>query len=68
MSMMTPYWANQSCDPFTDRALPCILGTYTQYAVNVSTVAQIKKTIAYAKKKNIRLVIRNTGHWYVTTH
>ncbi|KAF8429694.1 FAD binding domain-containing protein [Tirmania nivea] len=64
-SMMTPYWANQSCDPFTDRARPCILGTYTQYAVNISTVAQIKKTIAYAKKKNIRLVIRNTGHCFM---
>lgn len=66
-SMMTPYWANQSCDPFTDRKLPCILGTYTQYAVNVSSIDEIKETIAYAKKKNIRLVIRNTGHEYVKT-
>lgn len=64
-SMMTPYWANQSCDPFTDRKLPCILGTYTQYAVNVSSVDQIQKTIAYAQKKNIRLVIRNTGHCFM---
>jgi hypothetical protein len=32
------------------------------YAVNVSSPAEIAKTMQYAVDKNLRLVIRNTGH------
>lgn len=59
---MAPFFANQSCDPFTSRWTPCNLGTYVDYAINVTDVSDISKGIAFATKHNIRLVIRNTGH------
>jgi hypothetical protein len=61
-SMMTPYFANLSCDPFTKPDDQCVLGTYVQYAVNVSRPFHIHKTLDFVKKHNIRFVVRNTGH------
>ncbi|KAF7541241.1 hypothetical protein G7054_g685 [Neopestalotiopsis clavispora] len=61
-SVMEPYFANQSCDPFTAQSKPCVLGNYVSYAVNVSSTADVVATVKFAKKNNIRLVIRNTGH------
>ena len=37
------------------------------YSVNASTPSDFSQTIAFARAKNIRLVIRNTGHEYVAT-
>jgi len=59
---MTPFFANRSCDPFTDRTSQCVVGTYIQYAVNVASADDVIKTIAFAKRRNLRFVIRNTGH------
>ncbi|KAI4594301.1 hypothetical protein KJ359_008576 [Pestalotiopsis sp. 9143b] len=61
---MASLWANQSCDPFRGRDAQCVIGTYVQYAVNASDVDQISKTVEFAKEKNIRFVIKNTGHDY----
>jgi FAD/FMN-containing dehydrogenase len=58
-------WANQSCDPFTANNDPCVIGTYVQYAVNTTSSSDVIKTIAFAKNRNIRLVVRNTGHDYL---
>lgn len=54
--------ANESCDPFTAPSSPCLLGNMVPYAVNVSSIAEITTTMQYAVDKNLRLVIRNTGH------
>lgn len=62
---MAPFFANQSCDPFTSKENPCRYGNYARYAVNVSNADDIAATLAFAKKKDIRLVIRNTGHDYL---
>lgn len=59
---MSIMWANQSCDPFTPREAQCVIGTYVQYAVNASDADQVAKTVMFASEKNIRLVIKNTGH------
>ncbi|KAI0514660.1 FAD binding domain protein [Xylaria bambusicola] len=64
-SVMASIFANMSCDPFTARDAPCKIGTYVPYAVNASGAADYKKTIAFAKEHNIRLVVRNTGHDYM---
>ena len=61
-SVMAPFFANQSCDPFQPRERPCELGNYVRYAVDASGPADVQKAIAFASSKNIRLVIRNTGH------
>ncbi|MCJ1430458.1 hypothetical protein MMC29_008376 [Sticta canariensis] len=62
---MAPFFANQSCDPFAPESIPCTLGNYVDYAINVTEVSDISKGIAFASKYNIRLVIRNTGHDYL---
>ncbi|KFH44377.1 6-hydroxy-D-nicotine oxidase-like protein [Hapsidospora chrysogenum ATCC 11550] len=63
-SVLVPYFANQSCDPFLPRDAPCVVGTYVQYAVGVSGVSDIQSTLSFARENNIRLVVRNTGHDY----
>ncbi|KAI0155193.1 FAD binding domain-containing protein [Xylariaceae sp. FL1272] len=40
----------------------CTLGSYPNYSVNVSTVAQVQLAINLARNLNVRLVIKNTGH------
>ncbi|KAK4099847.1 FAD-binding domain-containing protein [Parathielavia hyrcaniae] len=63
-SVMQPFFANQSCDPFTEQSKPCQLDNYVSYAVNVSSAADIQAAVRFATKNNIRLVVRNTGHDY----
>ncbi|KAG6367111.1 hypothetical protein INS49_001293 [Diaporthe citri] len=64
-SVMAPFFANQSCDPWTPRERPCELGTYVRYAVNATGSEHIAAAVNFARKKNARLVIRNTGHDYL---
>lgn len=62
-SMMERYWGNQSCNPFATRDQTCAnLGNFVSYAVNVSDTSHIVTAINFAKKENVRLVVRNTGH------
>ncbi|KAK7998793.1 FAD/FMN-containing isoamyl alcohol oxidase-like protein MreA [Apiospora marii] len=43
----------------------CSLGGYPVYAVNVSTVGHIQAALTFARRKNLRFVIKNTGHCYL---
>ncbi|KAK1995543.1 FAD binding domain-containing protein [Colletotrichum falcatum] len=61
-SVMQSYFANQSCDPFTDRAIPCTLGNYVSYAVDVQSAEHVSSALKFAKDNNLRVVVRNTGH------
>ena len=63
-SIMAPFFANQSCDPFTATSWPCHLGNYVRYAVAAESADDIMATVKFAKQHNIRFVIRNTGHDY----
>ncbi|KAJ5222031.1 CAZyme family AA7 [Penicillium citrinum] len=63
-SVMAPFFANGTCDPYNPVSKPCTLGNYVAYTVNVSEPAHISKAIRFATKHNIRLVVRNTGHDY----
>lgn len=63
--MMAPWFANQSCDPFTDRSKPCTLGNYASYAVNATTPEHVRAAVLFAQLRNIRFVVRNTGHDYL---
>jgi len=42
----------------------CTQGGYAEYAVKVSSVAQIQLAVNLARSLNLRLVVRNTGHDY----
>ncbi|RYP90243.1 hypothetical protein DL770_003612 [Monosporascus sp. CRB-9-2] len=64
-SPMAAFFANLSCDPFTPCQAQCVVGAYVPYAVNASSASDYRETIAFAKKHNIRLVIRNTGQDYM---
>ncbi|XXG95857.1 hypothetical protein Hte_002128 [Hypoxylon texense] len=63
-SPMAPWFANASCDPWTAPDAQCVVGAYVQYAVRAAGVADYQATLAFAAARNIRLVIRNTGHDY----
>ncbi|KAH9897401.1 hypothetical protein F4778DRAFT_232684 [Xylariomycetidae sp. FL2044] len=65
-SPMAPFYANASCDPFTPRQAQCIIGAYVRYAVRATSARDYQLTLAFAKRNNIRLVIRNTGHDYMS--
>ncbi|EME82358.1 uncharacterized protein MYCFIDRAFT_175896 [Pseudocercospora fijiensis CIRAD86] len=47
-SIMAPFFANRSCDLFTPKNANCIIGTYVDYAVNVSCAKDVQKTLAFA--------------------
>lgn len=63
-SVMAPFFANQSCDPFQPQDSGCLLGNYVRYAVDARSAADVQATINFARKFDIRLVVRNTGHDY----
>ena len=63
-SIMAPFFANQSCDPFLPESARCVIGTYIQYAVNAAEASDFQKTIEFVQRHNIRLTVRNTGHDY----
>lgn len=62
---MQTYFTSFSCHPWTDRASACKLGNYAAYAVKVRDSSDVVKAVKFAKDKNLRLVIKNTGHEYV---
>lgn len=63
-SIMAPFFTNNSCNLFLPQDAPCTLGSLVSFAVNATDVSDFPKTIAFVRKHNIRLVIRNTGHDY----
>ncbi|KAL4808590.1 hypothetical protein BDV18DRAFT_150977 [Aspergillus unguis] len=64
-SVMQQFFANRSCDPFTEESSPCELGNYVSYAVDVSSSDDVVAAIKFAQDNNIRFVIKNTGHDYL---
>jgi FAD/FMN-containing dehydrogenase len=61
-SIMQSYFANQSCDPFSDRSTPCTLGNYVSYSVKAQHNQDVVSTLKFAKQNDVRVLVRNTGH------
>ncbi|KAH7392252.1 FAD binding domain-containing protein [Phaeosphaeria sp. MPI-PUGE-AT-0046c] len=61
-SIMQSYFANQSCDPFSDRSIPCTLGNYVSYSVKATEHWDVIAALEFAKKNDVRVLVRNTGH------
>jgi hypothetical protein len=40
----------------------CTRGFYGRYVIMATTKEQIKAGVDFARKRNLRLIIRNTGH------
>lgn len=64
-SIQNPYWLNDSCSPYTSESAKCTLGNIVDYTIDVSSAADVVAGVKFAQDKNIRLVIKNTGHEYV---
>ncbi|KAJ6573868.1 hypothetical protein DFH09DRAFT_1151296 [Mycena vulgaris] len=52
----------EECSYDVQPGATCFQGRVPPYAVNATTVADIQKTLLFASKHNLRLVVRNTGH------
>ncbi|KAI1857161.1 hypothetical protein JX265_011362 [Neoarthrinium moseri] len=64
-SVMAPFFANQSCDPFQPAERPCSLGNYVRYTVNATGSDDVIAAVNFAQERNLRFVIRGTGHDYL---
>lgn len=64
-SPMAYQFTNNTCNPWLSPDSPCTLGGHVAYSVNATSADDFKETIQFAKRNNIRLVIRNTGHDYL---
>jgi hypothetical protein len=58
---VAPYFQNQTCDPYTAPNTPCTLGNYPIFSIKVTGPEDAVAGLKFAKKHNIRLVIKNTG-------
>ncbi|KAK4246249.1 FAD binding domain-protein [Corynascus novoguineensis] len=66
VAVMSPFWLNNSCNPFLSSAGPkCTLDNIASYAINITDAATVIAGIEFARQNNIRLSIKNTGHDYL---
>ena len=65
-SINYPLWANNSCLPPNATGyspdVGCHVGGYPQYVANVTTQAQIAVALRWAAARNVRVVVKGTGH------
>lgn len=61
-SIMTPWFAGNSCIPTADPSLPCTQGGFPTFVINATGPSDIQTGVNFARENNIRLVIKNTGH------
>lgn len=64
-SPMAYTFTNNSCNPFLGPDTPCTLGGHVVFTVDATSSKDFQETVKFAKKNNIRLVIRNSGHDYL---
>ncbi|KAI0434031.1 hypothetical protein F5Y09DRAFT_297531 [Xylaria sp. FL1042] len=60
--VIDPLFQGNSCIPFTPRDIPCTTGILASYSINISSIGDIQAGLEFARSKNVRLVIKNTGH------
>ncbi|KAL8663557.1 MAG: hypothetical protein Q9202_003745 [Teloschistes flavicans] len=56
------YFQNNTCTPFTPSSTRCVLGNYASYSIDVRSIDDVRAGISFAQERNIRLVIKNSGH------
>ncbi|KAF2833069.1 FAD/FMN-containing isoamyl alcohol oxidase-like protein MreA [Ophiobolus disseminans] len=62
IAALWPYYTNNTCLPTDDPSTPCTRGNYGQYVIVATKKDHIKAGIDFARERNLRLIIRNTGH------
>ncbi|KAF4983056.1 hypothetical protein FZEAL_1456 [Fusarium zealandicum] len=63
VSVMWDLWANYTCLPFDD--FSCSGAGYPSYVANVTSAKHVKTTVDFARKQDVRLVVRSSGHDYL---
>jgi hypothetical protein len=56
-------WVNDTCLPIP--TAPCTGEGYPIYVVNATCAKDVKKGVDFARQKNVRLVVKATGHDYL---
>ncbi|KAF2188494.1 putative isoamyl alcohol oxidase [Zopfia rhizophila CBS 207.26] len=59
---MSTWFQNNSCTPFGDSSAPCDLGNYVSYSIDVRSVQDVQAGLEFAQSRNVRLVVKNSGH------
>lgn len=61
---MLPFWANSSCYPSNAGtcADTCEQGVVPTHVIKATKVSDIQAGVKFARKHNLRLIVRNTGH------
>jgi FAD/FMN-containing dehydrogenase len=65
VNVMSRYWQNQTCSPLLALNGTCTLGNMASYAVEVTDAATAAAGLKFARQRNLRLTIKNTGHDYL---
>ncbi|KAF2119262.1 hypothetical protein BDV96DRAFT_596006 [Lophiotrema nucula] len=61
-AVMSGYWQTDACSPYTPRNQTCELGNYAPYTITATSAADIQAGVKFAQSKNLRFVVKNTGH------
>ncbi|PVH77174.1 FAD-binding domain-containing protein [Cadophora sp. DSE1049] len=65
VNIMSRYWQNNTCNPLSAPNGTCTSGNLASYAVEVTDAATAAAGIRFARQRNLRLTIKNTGHDYL---
>jgi hypothetical protein len=57
-----PLYTNNTCMPTANPNATCTNGFYPEYVIMATKKEHIQAGVNFAKKNNLRLLIRNTGH------
>ncbi|KAK5662481.1 hypothetical protein OQA88_8392 [Cercophora sp. LCS_1] len=60
--VLTQWPQGSTCTAAPNAKGNCTRGGFPEYVVNATTVKHIQAAINFARNKNVRLVIKNTGH------
>ncbi|KAK3689365.1 hypothetical protein B0T22DRAFT_499138 [Podospora appendiculata] len=61
-AVLTQWMQGNTCLPTASPVGNCTRGGSPEYVVNATTVKHIQAAVNFARNKNVRLVIKNTGH------
>nr|CAE75708.1 related to isoamyl alcohol oxidase [Neurospora crassa] len=56
------YFTNDTCRPTSNPSDPCTLGSYGVYVIMATKASHIQAGVNFARRNNLRLIVRNTGH------
>jgi hypothetical protein len=73
VTVSDPFWSNSSCTPIYPNGTSlsgdplagekgCSLGYMSPYVVNATAAEHVQGALHFAKKHNLRLNVKNTGH------